>query len=1184
MKNLIRNRYAKLTAFVLLTYTLIGFLLVPFLIQHYLPKIMEKSLGAHASLYKASFNPYTFQLKLDRLVVQDKDALRLASFDNLKIDFDVNDLLAGQLLFKEIYLQHLKLDIRVDDCGIYNFQHILNHLAGNSTVQDENSTSTEMLGVRIQHLLVDDARILFEDRSLQEPFTVKTKPFDIELRDFSTVLNEEGKLRFMIATHETGSIQSTASISLQPFSINGNFEVDDFNINKLYSYIKDNVDFKLEGNRVNAAFDYNLAYKDAALTFDMLKTSINVDRLQYSDANQSVGFITLNSTVDAIHLRKTEAKFETQLKDFAIDVADLNYSNRQMLQTGLVTLKSSLASVDLYQSSHDPLGLTLNDYALKIDGARYSDNQQRKAVLNTLETGFERTALVFDDMLKVDVDKVRLRLNDTGFEDPAMRARLAAFDHTLAHLVLTQTDGALAMHFTGAKNVLDDLYYSDSRNVATLNSVDLELSTLDIDKLFNAAGVLKSVDVTGIHLANRKRELLNMKSIVVKDTILDTAANEYNVTKVSLNRPMMNLRLYEELKTDLDYLSAAPKPTRTPASTPQNEAVRPAAQLNINDIWLNNARFTFKDLRKEPVVLTFRHINTHVKNATLNERSTIYYSFSHKMPGEGDVKGSGYVRAKPLSAKLDLQTSRVDLRPYTPYVQEFVNMDINSSYLTTKLAFRVKQQKELNVTVQGDLSLQEIDLAHATKKERLLSVKEVRVNTIDFKNKHLKINDILIDTPYNKIAIDENKSTNFDGLLVAEASINDENSTQNESNASAKEPVTFMLGELSIVNGTMDFSDFSLPLKFKTRVDNLEGKVVAVSSSLEETTTVRLDGVVDEYGSAKIGGSLIAADPTKATDITVDFKNIDVTSLSPYSGKFIGRKIQSGKLWLDLGYKIDNKELLSSNKIKIKDLELGEEIESEDAVNLPVSLAIALLKDSDGYIDVSVPVEGNVDDPDFKYGAAAFKAIGNLIVGIAAAPFKFLGSALGIDAEAMAKIEFDFGSAVLNPPEKEKLDKLVEVFVQRPEIGLVLTSSYMLSRDKAGVQKKKLYALAVGKFKESDERSSKYSFVRKLYIQTFGDEKYDLEYDALKDSLKEGEDFDSLFFDIQWQALIEAQTVTQKELETLAMERSVAIRDHLLSKGFDAKRITIADKTEVLEESDAAYMTMVLGVDVKTKQ
>ena len=565
----------------------------------------------------------------------------------------------------------------------------------------------------------------------------------------------------------------------------------------------------------------------------------------------------------------------------------------------------------------------------------------------------------------------------------------------------------------------------------------------------------------------------------------------------------------------------------------------------------------------------------------MNERSSIPFSFSHSTPKEGKVSGWGYVRTKPLYVKLNLKTKRVDLRPYMPYVKEFVNLDMNSSYLNTKMDIRLRQRKEIEVSVKGGFSLQEIDLAHSLTKERLFSVKDISVNQLSFEKDHLKINEIIIDTPYNKIAIDENKSTNFDGLLVSAGTDSEKSATKTTKDEETKEAITYMLGQLIVKNGSMDFSDFSLPLKFKTHVDKLEGDIVAISSSLEETMYIKLDGVVDEYGSAKIGGNLIAADPTKKTDIKVNFKNIDVTSLSPYTGKFIGRAIQSGKLWLNLGYKIEEKQLLSTNKIKIKDLELGEEIDSEEATSLPVGLAIALLKDSDGYIDVSVPVEGNVDDPDFKYGAAAWKAVGNLIVGIAASPFKFLGSALGIDAEAMAKIEFDFGSDELLPPEKEKLDKLIDVFIQRPEIGLVLTPGYMRSLDKTALQRKKLYALAVGEFKESDERNTKYSFIKKLYIETFGDKKYDKEYESLKASIKEDEDFNSLFFDIQIQALIAAQTVTQKELEGLAMQRSLAVKQHLLSKGFDTTRIRIEEKVNAADIAEVEHFTLQLTIDVK---
>jgi len=1182
MKKMISNIYFKILSIILVSYTVLGFLVIPYLIQHYLSNIVHKTLGTHATLYKAHFNPYTFQIEFDHFVIQDKNYKRLASFSTLKVDFDINDLLDGKLLFKSIYMKHLKVDVRVDDCGVYNFQHIIDHLHNSSRVDDANSSETNstMIGIRISKLHIDDARILFEDRSLQEPFVVKTKLFDVELRDFSTVLNEEGKLHFMIATHETGIIQSTASISLQPFSIKGDFDVTDFNINKLYSYIKDNVDFELEGDKLNAAFNYDLSYRDGTWSFDILGTNINVDRLKYSDANQSVGFRTLKSTVKGIHLTKGETLLQSDLEAFSFILEDFNYTNKSGLQADLGSLNSRLDTVSLNTSTHKPMSIILAKYTLALNEVSYRDNQSSEAVLNTLETGFGRTDLLIGDGFNGDVQKVHLTINDTSFKNSDIKAKLGTLTYQLDRFILSQGVGVLNMHFVDSNNTINDIYYSDKNNIVTLKTVSLDMGYLDIDRDFNVTASVNDFGTKSIHLTNRKREVLRMKSVDVSGVTFDTSSNEYNITKVSLNRANVSMRLYKDLKTDFNYLLPPQKKSKKPLKTSNRSGPKP--QLNIKDIWLRNSKFTFKDLRKEAVVLTVKRIDTHIKNATLNERSTMPFSFSHRTPGEGMVRGWGYIRVKPLNLKLDLKVARMDLRPYMPYVKEFVNLDMNSSYFNTKVDIRVRKRKEVEVSVKGGLSLQEVDLVHSLTNERFFNVKDISVNDFNFEKQHLKINEIIIDTPYNKIAIDENRSTNFDGLVVSSGEKRKENTTkQRASDEKQKEAFTYMLGELIVKNGTLDFSDFSLPLKFKTRVNKLEGDIVAISSSMDETMFIKLDGVVDKYGLAKIGGNLIAADPTKKTDVKVDFKNIDVTSLSPYTGKFIGRKIQSGKLWLDLNYKIDDKVLVSTNKIRMKDLELGEEVESEEATSMPVGLAIALLKDSDGYIDVSVPVEGNVDDPDFKYGDAAWKAVGNLINGIAASPFKFLGYALGIDAEAMAKIEFDFASSELMPQEREKLDKLVKVFVQRPEIGLVLTPSYMRSRDKLAMQKKKLYALAVGEFKESDKRHTKYSFIDELYSDSVGSEKYTKVHDKLKASLKKGDDFNSLFFDLQIKALIAVQIVTKEELEGLAKKRSNVIREHLLAKGFNINRIKIDTTVVEVDRSDEEHFITELSIDVK---
>ena len=136
-------------------------------------------------------------------------------------------------------------------------------------------------------------------------------------------------------------------------------------------------------------------------------------------------------------------------------------------------------------------------------------------------------------------------------------------------------------------------------------------------------------------------------------------------------------------------------------------------------------------------------------------------------------------------------------------------------------------------------------------------------------------------------------------------------------------------------------------------------------------------------------------------------------SLTPYSGKFIGYAIQKGKLSMDLSYKIKQGLMEGDNKINLDSLTLGEKIESDEATSLPLGLAIAILKDSKGQIDLNLPVSGDSNDPEFRYGAIVWKAIGNLIGGIVTSPFSLIGSILGIETQSLQSIDFAAGASEL---------------------------------------------------------------------------------------------------------------------------------------------------------------------------
>jgi hypothetical protein len=244
---------------------------------------------------------------------------------------------------------------------------------------------------------------------------------------------------------------------------------------------------------------------------------------------------------------------------------------------------------------------------------------------------------------------------------------------------------------------------------------------------------------------------------------------------------------------------------------------------------------------------------------------------------------------------------------------------------------------------------------------------------------------------------------------------------------------------VSVDKASVDFSDLSLVLPFAAKIEELGGTVAGLSTDRASRALAKLEGRVDEFGLARIEGSLAIFDPKAFMDLRVAFRNIEMTPLSPYSATFAGRRIASGRLGLDLQYKIDKGALAGDNKVELMKFTLGERVESPGALSLPLDLAIALLTDAEGRIALAVPVKGNVNEPQFSYGHLIWQAITTVLTNIVTAPFRAL---FGSGGDAVESVAFDAGRAALLPPEREKLKRVADALQRRPQLKLVVEGQY----------------------------------------------------------------------------------------------------------------------------------------------
>lgn len=411
----------------------------------------------------------------------------------------------------------------------------------------------------------------------------------------------------------------------------------------------------------------------------------------------------------------------------------------------------------------------------------------------------------------------------------------------------------------------------------------------------------------------------------------------------------------------------------------------------------------------------------------------------------GMLKAGGRVDLLRQSADLRFEAADVALTPLQPLLGRDTTLVLASGKAGAagSLAWNGKKNP-VTLRYAGSATITDLDLKIEGTGERLLSWQQLAATGIDFDGaeNRLAIAQARIVRPYSKLVINKDRTTNLDGIMrprTAPAIPAAENKTG---------AMAISLDRISVERGELDFSDLSLVLPFSTNIKALGGSANGLSSAPESRASLKFEGRIEDSGLARAEGTIQPFAPKRFTDIAVIFRNVALTPLSPYSATFAGRKIASGKLSLDLQYKLDNSQLAGNNKVLLEQFTLGERVESPTAANLPLDLAIALLTDSEGRIDLAVPVTGNVDNPEFSYGHLIWQAIRTVITRIVTAPFRALGALFGGGADSSAgDIVFDPGSARILPTEYEKLRRVAEGLQKRPQLKLVVQGLFHKDSD-----------------------------------------------------------------------------------------------------------------------------------------
>jgi hypothetical protein len=379
---------------------------------------------------------------------------------------------------------------------------------------------------------------------------------------------------------------------------------------------------------------------------------------------------------------------------------------------------------------------------------------------------------------------------------------------------------------------------------------------------------------------------------------------------------------------------------------------------------------------------------------------------------------------------------------------------------------------------------------------------------------------------------------------------------------------------ISITDGSALFADNSITPSFATGIMDLQGTITGLSSQADSRAKVQLAGKVDRYAPVDITGEVNLLSAAKYSDVALNFRNMELTTFNPYSGKFAGYNISKGKLSTELHYKVENRKLDAQHHIVVDNLEFGDKTDSKDAAPIPIKLAVALLKDRQGVIDLQLPVGGSLDDPKFRLGPIIWKALLGLLTKIVTAPFAALGALFG-GGEELAYVDFQPGSADLPTTKIEQLGKLSQALVERPQLRLDVPVTLLAEQDSKAIAATTLYA-RVPKLADGSDAAALQKRLGQLEALYKESAKVAPDYPA-ETRTESGIDWSAR---TEWieARLLESMQPDQPALDALARQRAQAVQSAVLANtAVPPERVFITtDRSAALTNGGEVRMEMKL--------
>jgi len=1116
-------------AIFLAAFAVIGFFVVPPVAKHYLVKILSEQLGRQVSIADIDVNPFAMTAVVKGFkVMEPAGSPVFVSVDEFLVNAEYRSILRLAPVLKQIRVAAPYVHIvRNPDGNTYNFTDLIEKFLKDTPDEPSNAkfslNNIELVGGKIE----------FDDRPKQAKHVVS----DIALA-IPFISNLPDRVEEYIQPAFSARVNGT------PVALKGRTKpfkdtletVVDLNIDKLelpryIEYVPLKLGFRMPSGILDTRLTLSFV-QQSPQPLVLIKGRVDLQKLSLTEPGGAplfnLGNLTVPvDTIDVFGARYAFGRIALTSPEVFVQRAQDGALNWVRVQPLVGDGKP--AAEPARPSKGPEMSLTVAEVALA-NGTVHVDDQVPEKDFRVELTGIEASVTEFALPQKAPA-KVNLafatdkeatvKLATSLLLDPltaegnveVAKVKLTEFENYYAPFILYRVEDGRADLNTGFA-----FRMAEGGLETQLNGFNLDLADVRMRK------------------PGEKEDFLRARSAQIKDAAVDVNKLVLTVGEFVTRDGLLNI--IREPDGALNATRVLPAPEEKNQPTQQGTPW----QITLNKADVDKWRLAFTDLTLgEPVKIVADAVRLRASGVSNQPGKTGRIDLQAKLNESGSMKAAGAVSLAPVKADLDLDVQAFGLVPLQPYFTDKVNILLSSADASVKGKALVAMDAagKLAASFQGEAGLTDFASIEKSSSEDLLKWQSLFVAGIDynlepmslsidevalsnffariiiFPDGHLNLQDIVVKEGGATPAADGEPASNT-GATATAAQQGPQSAAQKTAQASPtpgrdsrpgtdgreaaapppEQPAAMppiRIAKVTLQGGDVSFTDLFIKPNYSANLSEIGGSVLGLSSELNTTADVDLRGRFAKTAPVEIKGKVNPLVENLFLDLAANVRDIELGPFTPYSGKYVGYAIEKGKMSFDVSYKIENRKLAAQNKLVLDQLTFGEKVESPDAIKLPVLLAVALLKDRNGVIDVNLPISGSLDDPKFSIGGIVIRIIFNLIEKAVTAPFALIGNLLGGGGggEELSFIEFDYGSFVLSQDGQDKVSKLQTALVDRPGLKLDITGRVDPAQDREGLRKARFdQQVKAQKLKDLVKKGAAVQSVDEVTIEAAEYEKY----------------------------------------------------------------------------------------------